>query len=160
MLDTPPSSPLPGVTISRAMSHRHHKSDDSITSPTFELSPPSPDDYMSPIESSESMPSGTQSSPATPSGTRPRRSWGHQFGPKLRVESKGRRWQRLPSPLGSAVGEDYDIKSPEDEEYERTMELDGETGLQTPEPSPEPEPERSSAQELTPETSSSGSSSS
>ncbi|RPB16086.1 hypothetical protein P167DRAFT_562516 [Morchella conica CCBAS932] len=160
MLDTPPSSPLPGVTISRAMSHRRHKSDDSITSPTFELSPPSPDDYMSPIESNESMPSGTQSSPATPSGTRPRRGWGHQFGPKLRVESKGRRWQRLPSPLGSAVGEDYDIKSPEDEEYERTMELDRETGLQTPEPSPEPEPERSSTQELTPETSSSGSSSS
>ncbi|KAI5849520.1 UNC-like C-terminal-domain-containing protein [Morchella snyderi] len=160
MLDTPPSSPLPGATISRAMSHRRHKSDDSITSPTFEISPPSPDDYLSPIESNESMPSGTQSSPATPSGTRPRRSWGHQFGPKLRVEIKGRRWQRLPSPLGSTVGESYGIKSLEDEEYERTMGLDRDTELQTPEPSHEPEPERSPAQEVTPETSSSGSSSS
>lgn len=65
--------------------------------PAFELSPPEEEEY-----------GRTQSSPATPSG-RTRRSWA-QFGPRLKVEGKGRRWQRLPSPLGSAgdAGDEFE----------------------------------------------------
>lgn len=47
------------------------------------------------------------------------------FGPNLRVENKGRRWQRLPSPLGNAdEDDDYDIGNEESIEGE-TLELAG-----------------------------------
>lgn len=86
MLDTPPSSPL---------SRRRESDAEGVQ---FELSSPPPEDYAAKDESPNSM----RGSPTIPNGTRTRRSWA-QFGPRLKVESKGKRWQRLPSPLGSAA---------------------------------------------------------
>lgn len=93
MLDTPPSSPL---------STRRGSDVEGVQ---FELSSPPPEDYTRDGGSPNSM----RGSPTTPSGTRTRRSWA-QFGPRLKVESKGKRWQRLPSPLGSAgdAGDEFE----------------------------------------------------
>lgn len=160
MLDTPPSSPLPAV---RPMTHRRTSSE-SVNSPTFELSLPPLDDYSASYPSSRrdstsSIPLATQSSPATPSGTRTRRNWAKQFGPKLKVENKERRWQRLPSPLGSAVSEEFEMRSPgSGDDDERIEGLDGEVEEMIPSLNPEPSSRLMTLQ--TPDTSSSGSSSS
>lgn len=55
----------------------------------------------------------TKSSPPTPHGIRgvSGKSW-IPFGPQLRVEGQGRRWQRLPSPLGSSA----DIRAADEDE--------------------------------------------
>lgn len=117
MLDTPPTSPMNPEQTPRPSTRRHRRGSSSsintVSSASIELpsqppqqpqlQPPTPPE--NPSRDGSPAPEGTQSSPATPSGTRDssrnrNRAWS-QFGPKLRVENQGRRWQRLPSPLGS-----------------------------------------------------------
>ncbi|KAI5790160.1 UNC-like C-terminal-domain-containing protein [Geopyxis carbonaria] len=89
----PPQTPLSPGSVSPRPRHNSMDSTDS-NSPAMEFSPPTP-----PQEYGNNI---SRSSPTTPNGTRngdSRKSWIH-FGPQLRVESRGRRWQRLPSPLG------------------------------------------------------------
>lgn len=97
MIDTPPSSPL---SVRR-------RSD--IEGVQFELSSPPLEDYPTRDEESLNPEGQIRGSPTTPNGTRTRRSWA-QFGPRLEVEGKGKRWQRLPSPLGSAgdTGDEFE----------------------------------------------------
>lgn len=161
MLDTPPSSPLP---------RRRGSEDSSVGGPAFELSPP-PEEYSAREGSGNVSPvylrteGRTQSSPPTPSGTRTKRSWA-QFGPRLKVESKGKRWQRLPSPLGS-VGDAGDAGDEFEGEEEGLVGL-GLDGVGGRSPNGERNPEGGMSLEASPvigtigasETSSSGSSSS
>lgn len=97
MIDTPPSSPL---------SMRRGSDVEGVQ---FELSSPPPGDYAARDEESPNSEGRMRGSLTTPNGTRTRRSWA-QFGPRLKVEGKGKRWQRLPSPLGSAgdAGDEFE----------------------------------------------------
>lgn len=145
MLDTPPSSPL---------STRRGSDVEGVQ---FELSSPPPEDYAA--RDGES-PNSMRGSPTTPNGTRTRRSWA-QFGPRLKVENKGKRWQRLPSPLGSA-GDAGDARDEGDEfEGEERLVGLGLDGVRSPDESGSSEvrvsSEASPVIEGTPELSSEGS---
>ncbi|TGZ82883.1 hypothetical protein EX30DRAFT_369935 [Ascodesmis nigricans] len=65
------------------------------------INPPTP---LSRAITPESYLTETRSSPPTPSGARRinHKDW-ISVGPHLKVEGQGRRWMRLPSPLGSSV---------------------------------------------------------
>lgn len=67
----------------------------------------------------------SKSSPPTPHGVRgvSGKSW-IPFGPQLRVEGQGRRWQRLPSPLGSST----DVRPAGVDEDEEVL-VDGDGGV-------------------------------
>lgn len=97
MIDTPPSSPL---SMRRG---------GDVEGVQFELSSPPPEDYAARDEESPNSEGRMRGSLTTPNGTRTRRSWA-QFGPRLKVEGKSKRWQRLPSPLGSAgdAGDEFE----------------------------------------------------
>lgn len=98
----------------------------------FELSSPPLEDYPTRDEESPNSEGRIGGSPTTPNGTRTRRSWA-QFGPRLKVEGKGKRWQRLPSPLGS-VGDTGD-----EFEGEKRLAGLGLDGVRSPEQSRSPE---------------------
>jgi hypothetical protein len=84
LFESPPTSPaLP------RLNHGRSNSSDSFGSP---ISPPTSREG-SPIIGSPSTPHKQQRAE--------RRSW-ISFGPRLKVENRGRRWQRLPSPLAGA----------------------------------------------------------
>jgi hypothetical protein len=77
---------------------KRSNSDDSINSHGSPISSPTSRE-QSPVVGSESVGAG---SPPMLKHKGGRGSWIHHFGPKLKVESsssRGRRWQRQPSPL-------------------------------------------------------------
>jgi hypothetical protein len=99
ILESPPGSPHASQGPMRD-DHRRQNSSDSASSFT---SPGS--EFPTLASSREGSPSvETKSSPSAPKGKTgtERRSW-INFGPKLKAEGRGRRWQRLPSPLGDEV---------------------------------------------------------
>ncbi|KAL7271840.1 hypothetical protein RUND412_005380 [Rhizina undulata] len=109
MFDTPPSSPPFPNPYSRPPTIRRMSSDSvhSITSPTVDYSPPTPPgEYGS--RPSSPVPEVGRSMPSTRNSTRSNTAQGSwkNFGPKLRLEGRGRRWHRLPSPL--STGDDFE----------------------------------------------------
>ncbi|KAF8539269.1 UNC-like C-terminal-domain-containing protein [Trichophaea hybrida] len=95
IFESPPTSPQPENPI---ISMKRNNSDDSIDNLGSPISPPTSRE-QSPVVGTESASAG---SPPAPKYKGERRGWIHHFGPKLKAEnsnSRGRRWQRQPSPL-------------------------------------------------------------
>jgi len=99
ILESPPGSPH----ASQGPMHDGHRRQNSSDSASSFTSPGS--EFPTLVSSREGSPSvETKSNPPTSKGKTgtERRNW-INFGPKLKAEGRGRRWQRLPSPLGDEV---------------------------------------------------------
>jgi len=99
IFESPPTSPQMGGGVTPNLTHHRSNSSESAHSVGSPLSPP-----LS-REGSPVIDPKTTLSPGSPKHRAERRGW-INFGPKLRVESRGRRWQRLPSPLSGGENGD------------------------------------------------------
>ena len=102
IFESPPTSPQMGGSTTPHLTRHRGNSSESVHSFGSPISPPTSREG-SPVTNSKAT-----FSPTSPKH-RAERGW-INFGPKLRVESRGRRWQRLPSPLaGSENGDPGEV---------------------------------------------------
>lgn len=103
IFESPPASPQMGSGVTPHLAHHRNNSSESVHSFGSPISPPTSREGSPVIDPKATF------SPASPKYRADRRGWVN-FGPRLRVESRGRRWQRLPSPLaGSENGDQGEV---------------------------------------------------